>query len=97
MTFFTLSSPEEVESFSRLHFKEYDVLSSPREQIRRKANLLKAVALESMNRAEVVLTFEDQTSCKKIRSRILATGDDQVMLDKGFSIPIHCIHFVEFP
>lgn len=97
MTYFIMSASEEAEFFSRLNFKEHDVLSSPREKLRRKANLLKAVALESISNAEVILTLEDQHSCKKIRSRIVATGDDQVMLDKGFSLPIYCIHHVEFP
>jgi hypothetical protein len=92
-----MNASEEAEFFARMNFVDYDVLSSPREKIRRKANLLKAVALESLNKAEVILTVEDQHSCKKIRSRIVATGDDQVVLEKGFSLPIHCIHYVEFP
>jgi uncharacterized protein (UPF0248 family) len=46
---------------------------------------------------EVVLTLEDKDSQKKLRSRIIAAGSDRVMLDKGISIPVHCILNVEFP
>jgi hypothetical protein len=46
---------------------------------------------------EVVLTLEDKDSQKKLRSRIIAAGNDRVMLDKGVSIPVQCIVNVEFP
>jgi hypothetical protein len=46
---------------------------------------------------EVVLTLEDHDSQKRLRSRIIATGNDRVMLDKGVSIPVNCIKHIEFP
>jgi hypothetical protein len=78
-------------------FKTQDVLATEKERIRRSASLLKAAVLDSLNKVEVILTLEDKESQKRLRSRIIATGNDRVMLDKGISIPVHCIRNVEFP
>ena len=96
MTMLTLNSEEELEIISQLAFKSSDVLATEREKVNRKANLLKAAVLDSISREEVVLTLEDNYSFKKLRSRVIATGDERVMLDKGLSIPVQCIHHVEF-
>lgn len=97
MTLMTLASKEEIENFLKQRFGIPDVLKNPRDRIKRKANLVKAATLESINGTEVVLMVEDQNSCKKVRSRIIATADDQVVLTNGISLPIHCIHSVLFP
>jgi len=78
-------------------FKTQDVLATEKERIRRSASLLKAAVLDSLSKMEVILTLEDKESEKKLRSRIIATGNDRVMLDKGISIPVQCIRNVEFP
>lgn len=97
MTAITLNSNEELHHFQNMRFSENDVLSTEREKIKRKAHLLKAVVLESMNQTEVIITVEDQNSCKKVKSRVIATGDDRILLEKGLIIPINCIKEVEFP
>jgi hypothetical protein len=82
---------------SKMVFSEHEVLKSDRERILRMASLLKASTLESIHPTEVVLTLGAKHETAKIRARIMATGDERVVLDGGFSIPIHCIYTVEFP
>ncbi|MDZ4822527.1 MAG: hypothetical protein SH856_03625 [Flavobacteriales bacterium] len=96
MTMLTFGSAADVETISQLNFKNEDVLPSNRERIKRRAGLLMAVALESIDHKEVVLTVEDQSSTKKLRSRILGTSDHDVLLEKGLRIPIRSIWSVEF-
>ena len=93
----TLNSREELFQIKALEFVTEDVLKTPRERMRRRAQLLQAVALESIGQTEVILHLESLPKQKKIRTKIVATGDDRVVLDKGLMIPIHCIYMVEFP
>lgn len=93
----TLNSREELFQIKSLEFVTEDVLKTPNERMRRRAQLLQAVALESIGQSEVILHLESLPNQKKIKSRIVATGDDRVVLDKGLMIPIHCIFKVEFP
>lgn len=93
----TLNSREELFQIKALEFVTEDVLKTPRERMRRRAQLLQAVALESIGQTEVILHLESLPKQKKIRTKVVATGDDRVVLDKGLMIPIHCIYKVEFP
>jgi hypothetical protein len=93
----TIHSRYDIETIARMVFKTQDVLATEKERIRRSASLLKAAVLDSLNKVEVILTLEDKESQKKLRSRIIAAGNDRVMLDKGISIPVQCIREVEFP
>lgn len=88
---------EDYELLSRMEFKNGDVLEATRDKIMRNAHLLKAAVLDSLNKEEVILTLEDKNSSKKLKSRIIATGDDRVLLERGLTIPVHCILQVEFP
>jgi acyl carrier protein len=93
----SIHSQNDLEIIATMAFKADDVLKTEREKIRRRASLLKAALLDSLNHIEVVLTLEDKESLKLLRSRIIATGDERVMLDKGFTIPVQCIRQVDFP
>ena len=93
----TIHSRYDIETIAKMVFKTHDVLVTEKERVRRSASLLKAAVLDSLNKMEVILTLEDKDSQKRLRSRIIATGNDRVMLDKGISIPVHCIRNVEFP
>ena len=97
ITTLTIHSRYDIDTLTRMIFKTQDVLNTEKERIRRSASLLKAAVLDSLSKMEVVLTLEDKDSQKKLRSRIIAAGSDRVMLDKGVSIPVHCILNVEFP
>ncbi len=92
----TLSTREEVALLIQLKFKHTDVLTSERDRVKRKAKILVAQAIESRSKGEVILTMEDQHCQRKIKSRIIASGDDRVVLERGISLPIQCISDVEF-
>jgi hypothetical protein len=96
-TTLNINSQYDLETLARMVFKPQDVLNTEKERVRRSASLLKAAVLDSLSRVEVVLTLEDKESQKRLRSRIIAAGNDRVMLDKGVSIPVQCIINVEFP
>lgn len=93
----SIHSQNDLEIIATMSFKAEDVLKTEREKIRRQANLLKAALLDSLHHLEVILTLEDKESLKLLRSRIIATGDERVMLDKGLTIPVQCIRQVDFP
>ena len=97
VTTLSIHSRYDMETLARMVFKTSDVLNTEKERIRRSASLLKAAVLDSLSQMEVILTLEDQDSSKKLRSRIIPTGNDRVLLDKGISIPVHCISGIEFP
>ena len=92
-----IHSRYDLDTIARMVFKTQDVLNSEKERIRRSASLLKAAVLDSLNKVEVILTLEDKETQMKLRSRIIAAGNNRVMLDKGVSIPVQCIVNVEFP
>ena len=92
-----IHSRYDLDTLARMVFKTQDVLNSEKERIRRSASLLKAAVLDSLNKVEVILTLEDKETQMKLRSRIIAAGNNRVMLDKGVSIPVQCILNVEFP
>ena len=97
ITTLNIHSRYDLETLARMVFKTQDVLNTEKERIRRSASLLKAAVLDSLSKMEVVLTLEDHDSQKRLRSRIIATGNDRVMLDKGVSIPVNCIKHIEVP
>jgi len=97
MNTLSLRSESDIQTITSLVFKEHDVLTSDREKIRRNASLLRASLLDSLHQLAVVLHLEDQESTLKLRSRIIATGDERVMLEHGLSIPVQCIRIIEFP
>ncbi|MFN8777444.1 MAG: hypothetical protein ACK5XV_11825 [Flavobacteriales bacterium] len=80
---------------TELTFPDCDVLSNPRDQRIRKARLLQAAAQGNDSGAEVELILQDDFSCRQIRTRVLAAGDDRVLVDKGISIPLACISRVQ--
>lgn len=69
-----------------------EVLSSHKLRMERRARLLEAIALPG---TEVWLFIESLLTCTRIRTRILAAGDDRVVLEHGLSVPMQCIHRVE--
>ncbi len=93
----TLSGNEEFHLIKNAVFAQTDVLMSRSARIRRQACLLQAVALEGISKTEVVLTLENVQSCSKLKSRVIATGDENILVEHGISIPIRCIHRIEFP
>lgn len=97
MTTLNLRSENDIRTITTMVFKDQDVLTTEREKMKRNASLLRASLLDSLHQLAVVLHVEDMESTRKVRSRIIATGDERVMLEQGLSIPVHCIRVIEFP
>ena len=89
---------ENIKSFNieKMAFRTDDVLDTQRARIKRKAHLLRAMALEGIDQTEIILTFQDDIELRTLRTRVVATGDDSIVLLHGQSLPIHCILDVEF-
>jgi uncharacterized protein (UPF0248 family) len=89
---------ESIKSFNieKMAFRTDDVLDTQRARIKRKAHLLRAMALEGIDQTEIILTFQDDIELRTLRTRVVATGDDSIVLLHGQSLPIHCILDVEF-
>lgn len=77
-------------------FTEQEVLTTHTARTRRQAKLLSAATLETAKKTEVIITFEDQNSCTRLQTGIFALTDDKVLLNCGRSIPLNCIHDVQF-
>ena len=78
ITTLNIHSRYDIETLARMVFKTQDVLNTEKERIRRSASLLKAAVLDSLSKVEVVLTLEDKESQKRLRSRIIAAGNDRL-------------------
>lgn len=96
MKMLSVHSANDLEPLARMVFKVDDVLKTNGEKIRRQANLLKASIIDSLSNFEVVFTVGDKESLKLLRSRIIATGDERAVPDKGLTIPVNCIIQVDF-
>ncbi|MFM1998087.1 MAG: hypothetical protein RL204_34 [Bacteroidota bacterium] len=83
-------------SIEKHNFKSDDVLRNQRDRIKRKAQLLRAMTLEGIDQTEVILTYQDDLELKRMRTRVIVTADDSIVLDHGNTLPIHCILDVEF-
>ena len=97
MSTLSLRSENDIHTIVNMVFKADDVLTTEREKVRRNASLLRASVLDSLHKQEVILHLEDRESEVKLRSRIIATGNERVMLEQGLSIPLQCIRNIEFP
>lgn len=86
-----------MEAIAQFAYCSIDVLPTERERVKRTASLMKATLMDSVSGSEVILVVRDQHSTKKLRSRVIATGNNRVMLERGISIPLQCIVDVEFP
>lgn len=85
-----------LDQINKMVFSDHEVLRSDRDRILRMASLLKASTLESIHPTEVLITVGGHHEMHMIRARVMATGDERVVLDGGLSIPIHCIYSVDF-
>jgi hypothetical protein len=73
-----------------------DVLKSVPQRVRRNAQLLQAATTETYPGQEVIITIEEKTMCTRVRTQVVATGHDRVLLRGGISVPLACIHDVRF-
>jgi hypothetical protein len=78
-----------------LQFAADDVLATANAKMRRVADVLKAVAMQDYQ--HVVVVVHTSTGVEKIQTKIVAAGDDFVVTDSGYSLPMGCIEKIEFP
>jgi len=79
-----------------MQFNSNDVLGTKSEKTKRLALLLQAITMESISPTEVIIFTEMSDYCCKFTNRIIAAGDEKILLDDGKSIPINSIHKIEF-
>lgn len=89
----TLVEKEDVEAF---HFPKTDVLADPAAQKQRQADLERATTLGNVEHNKIKIFFEDDESYKVVETTIWATGEDNIVLKKGVTIPIQRIHSIKF-
>jgi hypothetical protein len=87
---------EDYEIVNHIEAPYEDVLKSVPQRVRRNAQLLKAATSEAYPGQEVIITVEDRSKCTRIRTQVVATGHDRVLLRGGISVPLACIHEVRF-
>lgn len=88
-----LVQKEEVEN---LHFPSGEVLTDAALIKQRKADLERATTLGNVEHNKIKIFFEDDDAFKVVETTIWATGEDNIVLKKGVTIPIHRIHKLKF-
>ena len=96
MPYKTLTPHSDKTNFQKTKFPIKEVLSSYTDRTKRQAQLLSAATFDISQKTEVIITFEDEKSCMRLQTGIFALTDDKVLLNCGRSIPLHCIHDVQF-
>ncbi len=96
MTISIVPEEDHFEITSHIEAPHEDVLKGLAQRIRRNAQLLKAATSESFPGQEVIITIEDNKSCTRIKTQVIATGNERVLLRGGISVPLACIHEVRF-
>lgn len=92
---FDLQNNIDFEQILCFEFAPVDVLTTKAEKIHRKANLINAATLDSISPTFVMICLIENHQEKQIKSRIKAVGSQQVIIGRGFAIPIHAISKVE--
>ncbi len=88
-----LVQKEEVENF---HFPASEVLTDPTAIKQRQADLERATTLGNVEHNKIKIFFEDDDTYKVVETTIWATGEDNIVLKKGVTVPIHLIHRIKF-
>lgn len=67
------------------------------DKLKRASNLMKAAVMDSVSGSEAILYIQVSEKIQKVRSRVIAVGNERVMLERGISIPVSSIIDIEFP
>lgn len=93
----TLKSDSDLQAIRQFKYRVTDVLEKPQDRIKRASSLMKATLLDTISDSEAIVVVLADNDVKKLRSRVIAVGNERVMLERGVSIPIASIREVEFP
>ncbi|MCO6500015.1 MAG: hypothetical protein J5I47_06510 [Vicingus serpentipes] len=84
------------EDITGLTFPKTDVLSSIVQQEERTSKITRGMQLGNSKKLKVKIVFEDLSGLKKVETTIWGLTEKSVILKKGTTIPIHCIHEIKF-
>ncbi|HEY8404635.1 MAG TPA: hypothetical protein VIK71_08500 [Flavobacteriales bacterium] len=93
----TLKSETDLQTIRQFKYHDTDVLDKPQDRIKRASSLMKAALLDTMSGSEAIVIIQSVNEVNKVRSRVIAVGNERVMLERGVSIPLGSIRDVEFP
>lgn len=79
------------EQVAQLRFPPGEVLTTPDERMRRRAELDRALVLGNVDHNKVRITFRDSEGMKQVETTIWAVTEERVILKSGMVIPIRCI------
>lgn len=92
-----LKEDNHLQLIRQFKYHEWDVLETTQDRLKRASGLMKAAVMDSLAGSDAVLVIQSIEDIKKIRSRVIAVGNERVMLERGVSIPLASILDVEFP
>jgi hypothetical protein len=92
----TLKSENDLQVIRQFKYHEIDVLEKPQDRIKRASSLMKATLLDTLSGTEAIVIIQSINNIQKVRSRVIAVGNERVMLERGVSIPLASIREVEF-
>ena len=82
----------EKEHIQTLKFPSNEVLNSEDEIRQRFIDLNRALYLGNLEHSKIKIFFEDNQSKKVVETTVWAVTDHRVILQQGFTIPIHRIY-----
>lgn len=80
------------EKVGELHFPQTEVLVDEERRKLRLKDLSDATILGNIEHNKVKIFFEDDIGVKYTETTIWATGDKNIILKSGITIPLHRIH-----
>lgn len=80
------------EKVGELHFPQTEVLVDEERRKLRLKDLSDATILGNIEHNKVKIFFEDDIGVKYTETTICATGDKNIILKSGITIPLHRIH-----
>jgi uncharacterized protein (UPF0248 family) len=82
------------ESLDQCEFPSQEVLSDTQAIAERKKMLERATSMGNTEQTKFKIIFQDDQGVKQVETTIWATGDQNISLKHGNTIPIHRIHEV---
>jgi len=83
------------ESIADLKFPAEDVLSNEADKIILRKKLEQATTLGNIEHNKIKIFFKDREGLKKVETTIWATGEKNIILKQGITIPINRIVDIE--
>ncbi len=92
-----LKEDNHLQLIRQFKYHKWDVLETTQDRLKRASGLMKAAVMDSLAGSDAVLVIQSIGDVRKIRARVIAVGNERVMLERGVSIPLSSILDIEFP